>query len=74
MKRLYAARAALALLALSAAPACWASGFAHSLQNTLMHAVVYGFVFKVMHHLSLAGAGVLALAVVGVVWWLQRKR
>ncbi|HEX2940838.1 MAG TPA: hypothetical protein VHO91_07305 [Rhodopila sp.] len=52
----------------------WADWIAHSAVSALIHAVIYGTVFKLMHRLTLGEAVVLALVVVAVLFIWGRSR
>jgi hypothetical protein len=41
---------------------------AHMLVSGLIHGLVYATIFKVFHHLSLAGAAAVAVAGIGLIW------
>ena len=54
----------------------WSNWIAHVVISSVIHALVYGTVFKLMHQLTLGEAVVLAVVVIGciVMWGRSRDR
>ncbi len=54
----------------------WSNWIAHVAVSSLIHALIYGVVFKLMHQLTLGEAVVLAVVVIGciVMWGRSRDR
>lgn len=48
----------------------------HSLLNAAIHAVIYSFIFRLMHHLTLGQAALLVVVVIGglILWARARDR
>ncbi|MDA8256690.1 MAG: hypothetical protein KGL42_07140 [Betaproteobacteria bacterium] len=45
--------------------------------SSLIHGLVYAFIFKAFHHMGLAGAAIVAAAGIGLIWLvsiLTRRR
>ena len=47
---------------------------AHVTVSAVVHALVYGFVFRLMHHLTLTQAAVLVVVVLGCLFMWSRTR
>ena len=50
---------------------------AHMVISSLIHGLLYAFIFKAFHHLSLASAAMVAAAGIGLIWLvsiLTRRR
>jgi hypothetical protein len=52
----------------------WADWIAHSVVSALIHSVIYGVMFKLIHRLTLGEAVVLAVVVVAVLFLWGRSR
>jgi hypothetical protein len=52
----------------------WADWITHHVVSAIIHSVIYGAMFKLMHRLTLAEAVVLAVMVVGVLFLWGRAR
>ena len=50
---------------------------AHMIVSSLIHGLIYAFIFKALHNLSLASAAIVAAAGIGLIWLvsiLTRRR
>ncbi len=45
---------------------------AHIIVSSLIHGLIYATIFKASHHLSLAGAAIVAIAGIAAVWIATR--
>ncbi len=52
----------------------WTDWLAHVAVASLVHALIYGFVFRLMHHLTLGQAAVLVVVVLGCLFMWTRAR
>jgi Flp pilus assembly protein TadB len=52
----------------------WTDWIAHTALSSVIHALIYGLVFKLMHRLTLGEAVVLVVAVLVVVFMWSRSR
>jgi hypothetical protein len=52
----------------------WGNWLAHVTVSSLVHSLIYGLVFKMMHRLTMGEAVVLAVVVIGCVFFWGRSR
>jgi hypothetical protein len=52
----------------------WTDWLAHVTMSAVMHALIYGFLFRLMHNLTLSQAVVLVIVVLGCVSMWSRAR
>ncbi|MCB8875134.1 hypothetical protein [Acidisoma silvae] len=48
----------------------WTDWLGHTIASGIIHALIYSFIFRLMHHLTLGQAGLLVLAVLVVMFLL----
>ena len=52
----------------------WTDWIAHRAVSAVIHAVIYGFVFRLMHQLTISQAAVLVVVVLGCLFMWSRSR
>jgi hypothetical protein len=52
----------------------WTEWLAHVTSSAVVHAVIYSFVFRLMHHLTLGQAAVVVVMVLGCLFVWARSR
>lgn len=52
----------------------WTDWIAHRVVSAIIHSVIYGFVFKAMHHMTTSEAAVLVVVVLAVLFMWGRSQ
>lgn len=64
----------LSFLAYAYAHTGTSTWLAHMVVSSLVHALIYGVIFKLIHSLGLGGGLLLAMTVIGGIWLVMRQR